>query len=155
MMMIHSMSKMSVAALVVALLLVSTAMAVSAEDTNTLAQYSTDSAAVKVMVVTPANFDEVVMDPTRDVFVRFHVPWSGYCKAMLKVWHEIADAVAAGDMDVLLVDMDVEHTADKYDVTGFPTLRLYTKRNKKGITYVGHHWRKEMGDFLQRHISPY
>lgn len=52
-----------------------------------------------VTVLTPDNFDKIVMDPTKDVLVEFYAPWCGHCKSLAPIYEKVA-ATYAGEPNV-------------------------------------------------------
>lgn len=42
-----------------------------------------------VTVVVGKSFDEIVMDPTKDVFIKYYAPWCGHCKSLAPIWDEV------------------------------------------------------------------
>ncbi|EFJ10520.1 hypothetical protein SELMODRAFT_269397 [Selaginella moellendorffii] len=91
-------------------------------------------AASEVVVLTPANFDEIVLDPTKDVLVEFYAPWCGHCKSLAPAYESVATAYKA-EKNVIVAKLDADAHKDlatKYDVSGYPTLKFFPKANKAG-----------------------
>jgi len=92
-----------------------------------------------VVVLTPDNFDSVVLDATKEVFVEFYAPWCGHCKRLTPIWEKLS-AVFKNDKDVVIASLDADAHKDlgsRYGVTGFPTLIHFSKSDKSGDRYSG------------------
>ncbi|XP_025836873.1 protein disulfide-isomerase-like, partial [Agrilus planipennis] len=95
-----------------------------------------NSQPVKVLVA--SNFDEVALDPSKDVLVEFYAPWCGHCKQLVPIYDKVGEHFKDNE-DVVIAKMDataneLEHTK----VTGFPTIKLYPKGDlRKAVTYNG------------------
>eukprot|EP01062_Namystynia_karyoxenos_P069628 TRINITY_DN65091_c0_g1_i1.p1 TRINITY_DN65091_c0_g1~~TRINITY_DN65091_c0_g1_i1.p1 ORF type:complete len:377 (+),score=111.29 TRINITY_DN65091_c0_g1_i1:67-1131(+) len=82
----------------------------------------------RVQRLAPENWTAVVMEPRANVFVRFCVPWSGFCRGLRRDMKELAKAFE-GQGDIIVADVDMEaypELAKEQGVTGFPTLLYYT-----------------------------
>ncbi|PKI85449.1 protein disulfide-isomerase [Malassezia vespertilionis] len=67
-------------------------------------------------------------------FVKFYAPWCPHCQAMAAAYEEVAASVQ-GQLNVLAVNcVTYSDLCDKYEIRGFPTLRLY--RNGTADRYV-------------------
>ena len=44
----------------------------------------------KVVTLKDSTFDKIVMDPEKDVLVKFYAPWCGHCKNLAPVWESLA-----------------------------------------------------------------
>uniref|UniRef100_A0A7S1IU21 Thioredoxin domain-containing protein n=1 Tax=Eutreptiella gymnastica TaxID=73025 RepID=A0A7S1IU21_9EUGL len=91
----------------------------------------------QVVKLNPNNFDAVVMDPTKDVFVKFFAPWCGHCVRMAPAWEDLAKQ----ETSVVIAELDAsEHSSvgGRFGVRGFPTLKFFSKHDKSGgMQYKG------------------
>ncbi|KAI4301712.1 hypothetical protein L6164_034963 [Bauhinia variegata] len=100
-----------------------------------------------VVVLSRDNFDEVVLDETKDVLVEFYAPWCGHCKALASTYEKVAAAFKLEE-DVVIANVDADKhkdLAEKYGVTGYPTLKFFPKNNKAGEDYNGG---RDLDDFV-------
>lgn len=104
-----------------------------------------------VVKLTPENYDAVVNDPTKDVFVKFFAPWCGHCVRMAPAWEELASK--AGDVVIAECDASAHsELAQKNGIRGFPTIKLFSKTNKAGINYQGARDVPAFENFLKANI---
>ncbi|KAK4775548.1 hypothetical protein SAY87_023509 [Trapa incisa] len=92
-----------------------------------------------VVVLTADNFDEVVLDETKDVLVEFYAPWCGHCKALAPTYEKVATAFKLEE-EVVIANLDADKykdLAEKYGVSSYPTLKFFPKGNKAGEEYEG------------------
>ncbi|XP_057549927.1 protein disulfide-isomerase like 2-1 [Amaranthus tricolor] len=100
-----------------------------------------------VVILSPENFDEVVLDKSKDVLVEFYAPWCGHCKALAPIYEKVATAFKL-DEDVVIASLDADKyrdLAEKYGISGFPTLKFFPKNNKDGEEYEGG---RDLDDFV-------
>jgi protein disulfide-isomerase-like protein len=91
-----------------------------------------------VVKLTPENFDAVVNDESKHVFVKFFAPWCGHCVRMAPAWEELASSNT--NSDVVIAELDAAahgDVASRQGVRGFPTIKFFSKTNKGGINYQG------------------
>ncbi|KAL6964663.1 protein disulfide-isomerase [Sarracenia purpurea var. burkii] len=100
-----------------------------------------------VLILTPDNFDEIVLDEKKDVLVEFYAPWCGHCKNLAPIYEKAATAFKLEE-DVVIANLDADKhkdLAEKYGVSGYPTLKFFPKNNKAGEDYEGG---RELDDFV-------
>lgn len=100
-----------------------------------------------VVVLSPDNFDEVVMDKSKDVLVEFYAPWCGHCKSLASTYEKVAAAFRLEE-GVVIANLDADKhrdLAEKYGISGFPTLKFFPKNNKDGEDYEGG---RDLDDFV-------
>ncbi|KAG6749815.1 hypothetical protein POTOM_046885 [Populus tomentosa] len=126
-----------------------------------------------VAVLTADNFNDIVLDETKDVLVEFYAPWCGHCKnlapvsivpifvghklspsndlefvwSFLQTYEKVATAFKSEE-DVVVANLDADQhkdLAEKYGVSGYPTLKFFPKGNKAGEEYEGG---RDLDDFV-------
>ncbi|KAI3916222.1 hypothetical protein MKW98_004663 [Papaver atlanticum] len=100
-----------------------------------------------VVVLTGENFNEIVLDETKGVLVEFYAPWCGHCKSLAPIYEKVASAYKL-EGDVVIANLDADKhkdLAERYGISGFPTLKFFPKGNKAGEDYDGG---RDVDDFL-------
>ncbi|XP_024963293.1 protein disulfide-isomerase like 2-1-like [Cynara cardunculus var. scolymus] len=90
-----------------------------------------------VVVLNSDNFDDIVLDDKKDVLVEFYAPWCGHCKSLAPTYESVA-AAFKNEEDVVIANLDADNhkdLAEKYGVSGYPTLKFFPKNNKGGEDY--------------------
>jgi protein disulfide isomerase len=90
-----------------------------------------------VKVVVGLEFEKIVKDETKDVFVKYYAPWCGHCKKLAPIWEELGTHYK-DNKDIVIAKFDATaNEAEGVEVRGYPTLIFYPKDNKAGISYDG------------------
>ncbi|XP_077629399.1 protein disulfide-isomerase-like protein of the testis isoform X1 [Crocuta crocuta] len=99
------------------------------------------------------NFNMVVFDKKRDVFVMFYAPWSEKCKALFPVLEELGrkyqnhSTVTIAKIDITANDIQLMYL-DRY-----PFFRLFLTDSQQAVLYKGEHTVKGFSDFLESQIK--
>jgi len=93
-----------------------------------------------VQIVVAKNYDDIVLEDTKDVLIEFYAPWCGHCKALAPKYDILAELYAKeGHNDkvtIAKVDATLNDVPD--EIQGFPTIKLYKAGDKKNpVTYSG------------------
>lgn len=83
-----------------------------------------------VKIVVGNNFDEIVLDESKDVLLEIYAPWCGHCQSLEPTYNKLAKHLRSVE-SLLIAKMDGttnEHPRAKSD--GFPTLLFFPAGNK-------------------------
>jgi protein disulfide-isomerase A6 len=90
-----------------------------------------------VIQLTADNFKKEVVQSDDVWLVEFYAPWCGHCKNLAPEWKKAATALK-GIVKVGAIDMDVHKSIGQdYQVTGFPTIKLFGQSKKSPSAYNG------------------
>jgi len=103
-----------------------------------------------VLDLTNENFDAHVLDSNKNVLVEFYAPWCGHCKNLAPVYEKVAQTFKSESKCVVArVDADSEKDlGSRFGVSGFPTIKFFSKTNKDGEEYSGGRSEQDFIDFL-------
>ncbi|XP_022731208.1 protein disulfide isomerase-like 1-4 [Durio zibethinus] len=108
-----------------------------------------------VKVVVGNNFDEIVLDESKDVLLEIYAPWCGHCQALEPTYNKLAKHLREID-SLVIAKMDGttnEHPRAKSD--GFPTILFFPAGNKSfdPITVDTDRTVVALYKFLKKHAS--
>ena len=105
-----------------------------------------------VVTLTSKNFADVVAKE-KLVFVKFFAPWCGHCQSMAEDFKKTATELKG---KAVLADVDAtteEELAKKYNIDGFPTLKLFAD-GEEVVDYNGGRDKESMIQFIERATVP-
>ncbi|KAL6020474.1 protein disulfide-isomerase precursor [Candidozyma auris] len=80
------------------------------------------------------NYDDVLKDTSKDVFIKYYAPWCGHCKKLAPIWEELAEIYESKSDDSQVVIAHIDHTLNDVDtpipIEGYPTLIFYPANGK-------------------------
>jgi len=110
-----------------------------------------------VTVVVGETFNNIVMDPTKDVMIEIYAPWCGHCKKLEPIYNELAQKLNKDVSNVVIAKMDGtvnDSPHAKYQAKGYPTILFAPANNKDNpIAFSGEREVQAMYDWIKSKSS--
>jgi len=107
-----------------------------------------------VRIVVANNFEEVVLDSTKDVLIEYYAPWCGHCQHLAPIYESLATRLKE-NKNLVIAKMDA--TANEVEsvmIEGFPTIKFYPSNNKGSpIDYEGERSESGFVEFIKEHAT--
>lgn len=101
-----------------------------------------------VTVIVGKNYEDVVINSEKDVFVKFYAPWCGHCKSLAPKYDELAE-IFKDDANIVIAKVNSVENDTPMDISGFPTLYFFPKGDKASpMRYNGDREVQAMADFI-------
>lgn len=101
-----------------------------------------------------STFQEVVLDPSKAVFVEFYAPWCSHCKALEPKYKKLAKKFEKQE-DVVIAKFDAtaNDAPSGFDFSGFPTLFFVSAIDNEVLLYEGEREVKAMTGFIKKQVK--
>ncbi|KAJ4910971.1 Protein disulfide isomerase-like 1-4 [Raphanus sativus] len=83
-----------------------------------------------VKIVVGDNFDEIVLDESKDVLLEVYAPWCGHCEALEPIYNKLAKHLRSIDSLVIAKMDGTTNEHPKAKAEGFPTILFFPAGNK-------------------------
>jgi len=102
-------------------------------------------------------FDEIVFDDSKDVFVEFYATWCGHCKRLKPIWDSLGDHFAYVKDRVVIAKMEAQENdippSAPFRVSGFPTLKFKPAGSKEFLDFDGERSLESLIAFVEEHAK--
>ncbi|KAK3154352.1 hypothetical protein QOZ80_2BG0189420 [Eleusine coracana subsp. coracana] len=111
-----------------------------------------------VLTLDTGNFSEVVAKH-QFIVVEFYAPWCGHCKQLAPEYEKAASILSKHDPPVVLAKVDAsdkknKDLSEKYDVQGFPTIKILRKQGDNVQEYNGPRVADGIVEYLKKQVGP-
>jgi protein disulfide-isomerase A1 len=104
-----------------------------------------------VKIIVGTNFESIVMDKAKDVFLELYAPWCGHCKKLAPIWDELGEKMAGSHVVIAKMDgteNDLPVSA-AFAIEGFPTLKFFKAETNEVIDYDGDRSLESLLEFVK------
>ncbi|KAF5768099.1 putative protein disulfide-isomerase [Helianthus annuus] len=111
-----------------------------------------------VLTLDHSNFTEIV-SKHKFIAVEFYAPWCGHCKHLAPEYEKAASVLASHDPAIVLAKVDADNAdnkplAEKYEVQGFPTIKILRNGGEKIQDYNGPREADGIVTYLKKQVGP-
>ncbi|KZT57670.1 disulfide isomerase [Calocera cornea HHB12733] len=107
------------------------------------------------------DFDEVVMDPSKDVLVAFTAPWCGHCKSLKPTLEKVAQDFES-EPACVIAEFDADASVNKpiasrYGISSYPTIKFFPRGSseKRGEDYMQGRTEEQFIEYLNERCGTF
>jgi len=90
-----------------------------------------------VRTVVGDNFDDIVLDGSKDVLIEFYSPWCSHCEELAPIYEAVGKRLASVKHLIIAKIDATANDVENYPVTSYPSVKFFPARNKKPVDYEG------------------
>jgi len=110
-----------------------------------------------VTVVVGSQYEEIVMDESKDVFIEIYASWCGHCKRLKPIWDELAGRFADVKDKITIAKMDGPENDlppnSPFKISGFPTIKFRAAGTTEFLDYDGDRSLDSLVEFVQQNAK--
>jgi len=110
-----------------------------------------------VFTLVGKEFDKVVSNSDKHIFVEFFASWCGHCKRLKPTWDALGEHYAAAKDHVVIAKMEAPENdlppSVPFRVASFPTLKLKLAGTNEWIDYEGDRSLESLIAFVDEHVE--
>ncbi|CDO75582.1 hypothetical protein BN946_scf184858.g22 [Trametes cinnabarina] len=110
-----------------------------------------------VINVVGKQFEELVLDENKDVFIEFYASWCGHCKRLKPTWDSLGEHFANVKDRVTIAKMEATENdlppSVPFRISGFPTLKFKPAGSQEFIDYDGDRSLESLIAFVEEHAK--
>jgi protein disulfide-isomerase A1 len=110
-----------------------------------------------VFTLVGKQFDEIVFDDSKDVFLEIYAPWCGHCKKLKPTWDSLGARYAEHKDRIVIAKMDATENdlppSAPFRVAGFPTIKFKPAGGRDFVDYDGDRSLESLIAFVEEHAK--
>ncbi|KAJ7269699.1 protein disulfide isomerase [Mycena rebaudengoi] len=108
-----------------------------------------------VYVLVGKEFNEVVFDDKKDVFIEFYASWCGRCKRLKPIWDDLGNKYSSLKDTLTIAKMEAQENdlppSVPFTIQGYPTLKFKRAGTREFIDYEDDRSFESLEAFLKEH----
>ncbi|KAF7432958.1 protein disulfide-isomerase precursor [Pleurotus ostreatus] len=110
-----------------------------------------------VFTLVGKQFDEIVFDDSKDVFLELYATWCGHCKRLKPIWDSLGEKYAPLKEKITIAKMEAQENdlppSVPFRVAGFPTIKFKPAGTREFIDYDGDRTLESLVAFVEEHAK--
>jgi thiol-disulfide isomerase/thioredoxin len=106
-----------------------------------------------VFIAVGSTFAQEVLQPDKDVIVKFYAPWCSHCKELAPIYQALAQKLV-GQPKLKFVEIDsTANEVEGHPIRGYPVLKLFPAKNKANAVVLNSKTEADILKGIKEHAS--